>query len=81
MGDGNVKIKKTLEDGSVEEVTVKAEEIAATVAANRANDAANKNIETVLADVIKFSRKDASDSEGALKDFLTSGGFGDSSTD
>jgi hypothetical protein len=41
VGDGTVKVEKTLEDGSVEEVTLTAEEIAATVAAERANDLAN----------------------------------------
>jgi competence protein ComGC len=37
VGDGSVMVKKTLDDGSVEEVKLTAEEIAATVAAERAN--------------------------------------------
>jgi hypothetical protein len=63
MGDGNVKVEKTLEDGSVEEVTLTAEEIAATVAAERANTLANQSIETVMADMLALS-KNTIDSNG-----------------
>jgi hypothetical protein len=56
MGDGNVKVEKTLDDGSVEEVTLTAEEIAATVAAERANSLANQSIETVMADMLALSK-------------------------
>ncbi|MBQ7820072.1 MAG: hypothetical protein IJ341_10295 [Bacteroidales bacterium] len=50
VGDGTVKIKKTLDDGSVEEVTVTAEEIAAQVAASRAGAAAEGAMNTIMSD-------------------------------
>ena len=79
VGDGSVMVKKTLEDGSVEEVKLTAEEIAATVAAERANQQINASMETVMADMLALSKDANGDgmaddkSDQALKEFLTSG--------
>ena len=79
VGDGSVMVKKTLEDGSVEEVKLTAEEIAATVAAERANQQINASMETVMADMLALSKDANNDgmaddkSDQALKEFLTSG--------
>ena len=73
VGDGSVKVKKTLDDGSVEEVTLTAEEIAATVAADRANKQINESMETVMADMLALGGKDATDEQKGLKDFLVDG--------
>ena len=83
VGDGTVKIKKTLDDGSVEEVTVTAEEIAAQVAASRAGAAAEGAMNTIMSDFenLKLMQEDTENqytaqqqaAAGGLRDFLSDG--------
>lgn len=76
VGDGTVKINKTDENGDVQEITLTAEEIAATVAADRTGAAAEESIKKITDDFVRLGEQSEVNGkkEGeALISFLSEG--------